>query len=217
MNLVAQVPSGIRSHRSICNHLVGVESSLRQRLVRRWRRRRCCSFTTLRARCRRLLPADDVGNRLARRDAVGATLPPPAKGNLHVRLICGIRVVLRSLRELLGDDKLLLRNTATFHKLLQLPKVRMDRVHDILRTLSAQNLAQRVVPRILRERAPVAAHDVEALCLHLGREFAVRQVLVDNKRGVLLLLQKQHRLVNTVDVDFHAPVPLVHLLLHSVS
>lgn len=59
------------------------------------------------------------------------------------------------------------------------------------------------------QSAPISAHDVESLHLSSFDEMVVD--LLDAQCRVFLLLQKQHRLEDTVNVDFQQTIEFVHL------
>jgi hypothetical protein len=162
------------------------------------------------------LDGDDVRHRLALVGALVLARGAQAQRHLHVRLVGGVRVVLRALGELLGDDELVHRHRARHEVFAALAQGLVDVLHDVLRRPAGEDQVQRAVALRLGDERPVAAHDIEAFLLHHGGDLAVHAVL-HLERRVLLLLQEQHRLVHAVNLNLQQAVPLVHLLLHRRS
>ena len=90
-----------------------------------------------------------------------------------MRLVRRIRVVLRALGELLGDDELVHGHRASHQVFSALSKCLVDALHDILGGVSGENLFEREVTLLLGERGPVAADDVETFLLDDGGVAAV--------------------------------------------
>ena len=164
------------------------------------------------------LDGDDVGHRLALLGALVLPSRAEAKRHLDVRLVGGVRIILRALRQLLGDDELVHGDGAGDEVLAALAEGLVDVLHHVLRRTAGEDGVEDVVTLLLGERGPIATDDVETLLLHRGDHAAaaVRRPL-HLERGVLLLLEQEHRLVHPVNLNLQELIALVHLLLHRVT
>ena len=158
------------------------------------------------------LEGDDVRDGFALVDALSLPRGSQPQRHLHVRLVGGVWVILRPLRELLGDDELVHRHRAVHQVLPALAKRLVDSLDDVLGGVSGENLLQREVTLLLRQGGPIAADDVETLLLN-HRGVAAVWELLDHEGGVLLLLQEQHGLVKAVHLNLQNLEALVGQLL----
>ena len=161
-----------------------------------------------------LVDADDILDDLAGCDR----LPLLEHGlcDLHVRLALGVRVVVRRLCERLGDDVLLDAELIVLDLLGDAAQVLEDLRDELLAVHPREDEIKHHRSRLAGERAPVAAHEVEAFCLARGGQCAVA-VLLHHQRGVLFFLEEQHRLHEAIHVDLHAAIVLVDLALELVG
>ena len=158
------------------------------------------------------LEGDDVRDGFALVDALSLPRGSQPQRHLHVRLVGGVRVILRPLRELLGDDELVHRHRAVHQVLPALAKRLVDSLDDVLGGVSGENLLQREVTLLLRQGGPIAADNVETLLLNHRGVAAVGELL-DHEGGVLLLLEEQHGLVKAVHLNLQNLEALVGQLL----
>mmetsp|Transcript_63958 Transcript_63958/g.178946 ORF Transcript_63958/g.178946 Transcript_63958/m.178946 type:complete len:921 (+) Transcript_63958:439-3201(+) len=149
--------------------------------------------------------ADDVADLHARPHGLAA--PLHGEGDLHVRLVLRVRVVLRGLRQALGDDVALEGHLVVVHLFgLRLQEV-VRPMNGLFLALPAENPRKDLVPDALRELAPISPDDVQALELLL--EDLVLPI-DDLQRGVLLLLEQHQATEHGIDLDLQTLVLLVH-------
>jgi hypothetical protein len=106
--------------------------------------------------------------------------------HLHVRLLLGIGVVLRLLRELLRDDELGELDIALRHLLSHAAQELVHRLHNLLGVLARQHLLQAPLADLAAQQAPVSPHNVDSLALqHLHMHHAGAAQFTPCMHGVL--------------------------------
>eukprot|EP00968_Pinguiococcus_pyrenoidosus_P004281 scaffold286_cov247-Pinguiococcus_pyrenoidosus.AAC.4 len=193
-------PSRLRLDRRLLLHLWGVV------LVR------CAGAASVAVAVGGKLAANHVRDVIAHVDGLAG--PEHADGDLDVRLTLRVRIVPRMLVEALRDHVLGHVDLPFPHVLGEVLQMLVDVRHDGLAILPAQDLVQDVVAHVLAELAPVSAHEVQALDFPLGRHHAfLVGVPIHQQRGVLLLLQQEHALVDAIQVDLQGLVESINFPL----
>mmetsp|Transcript_72834 Transcript_72834/g.131200 ORF Transcript_72834/g.131200 Transcript_72834/m.131200 type:complete len:446 (+) Transcript_72834:860-2197(+) len=138
------------------------------------------------------------------------------EGNLNVWLVFGIGVILWILGESLCDDILGGRDLQLIHFNSLVSEELVHPVHGLLLVdiVAVQNAQQDRLAHLLRQGAPVAAHNVQTLELMLE---LLRLPINDLHASVLLLFQEHQADKDCVDLNFEALVPLVHGALDLLS
>mmetsp|Transcript_79248 Transcript_79248/g.169789 ORF Transcript_79248/g.169789 Transcript_79248/m.169789 type:complete len:395 (-) Transcript_79248:2743-3927(-) len=188
MDLLLLIPSHIDAQRLIELQFLGMPSTIRQ----------------VGLGIQALDLADDVSNFLPRPDNFPAL--HHAQGHLHVRLVLRIRVILRVLCETFCDDVLLDGHRRIIHFFALLRQEAVDPLHNFLLALAAQHPREDLIAHPPRQRAPIAADNVEAL------DFPLELFLLPINHlqsSVLLLFQEHQTTEDRIDLYLQALVPLV--------